>query len=60
MDANVLDLHRAEVKLARPPGILISAAGTAMIKSGDKEAVLALLLDDLRGHTGDEIERILP
>ena len=29
---DVLDLHRFEIKLARPPGVLIAAASTTMVK----------------------------
>ena len=50
MDADVFDLHRPKIELAGAPGILITAARTAMIEGRDEQAVLALVIDD-RGVT---------
>lgn len=60
VDPDVLHLHGAEVELAGAPGVLIAAAGTAVIESGDEKPVLALIADDLAGDAGDEVERIVP
>ena len=60
MDADVLDLHRPEIELARAPGIFVAAAGAAVIEGGDEQAVLAHVIDDRDGHARDQIERIVP
>ena len=44
VDADILDLHRAEIELAGAPGVLVAAAGAAMIERRDEEPVLALSL----------------
>ena len=36
MDADVLDLHGAEIELAGAPGVLVSAASAAMVEGGDE------------------------
>ncbi len=60
MDADVLDLHRTEIELARAPGILIAAARAAVIEGGNKQSVLAHVIDDSDGHARDEIKRVVP
>ena len=60
VDADVLDLHRLEIELAGAPGVLVAAAGAAMVEGGDEQPVLALLVDDRDGDAGDEVERVLP
>ena len=60
VDADVLDLHRLEVELAGAPGVLVAAAGAAVVEGRDEEAVLALLLDHRDGHARHEVERVLP
>ena len=60
VDADVLHLHGAEIELAGAPGVLISAASTAMIEGRHEEPVLALLVDHGGRHSRDEIERVLP
>ena len=37
VDADVLDLHRAEIELAGAPGVLIAAARAAMVEGGDEQ-----------------------
>ena len=44
VDADVLDLHRPEIELAGAPGVLVAAAGAAMVEGRDEQAVLALSL----------------
>ena len=44
VDADVLHLHGAEIELAGAPGVLVAAAGAAMVEGGDEQAVLALSL----------------
>ena len=60
VDADVLDLHAVEVELAGGPGILVAAAGTAVVERRDDEAVFALLLDDTPRDLGDEPKRVVP
>ena len=60
VDADVLDLHAVEIELAGGPGVFVTAAGAAMVKGGDDQAVLALLLDDAAGHLGGEPQRVVP
>ena len=60
VDADVLDLHRPEIELAGAPGVLVAAAGAAVIEGGDEQAVLALLVDHRGGHARDEVERVVP
>ena len=60
VDADVLHLHGAEIELAGAPGVLVAAAGAAVIEGGDEQAVLALLVDHADGDAGDEIERVVP
>ena len=60
VDADVLDLHGAEIELAGAPGVLVAAARAAVVEHGDEQPVLALLLDDRRGDARDEVERIVP
>ena len=60
VNADVLDLHRAEIELARAPGVLVAATGAAMVEGRDEEAVLTLLVDDRNRDPGDEVERIVP
>ena len=60
VDADVLDLHRAEIELAGAPGVFVSAAGAAVIERRDEQAVLALVVDHRRRHARDEIERVVP
>ena len=44
VDADVLDLHRPEIELAGAPGVLVAAAGAAVIEGRDEQPVLALSL----------------
>ncbi len=60
VDADVLHLHGAEIELSGAPGVLVAAAGAAMVEGGDEEAVLAAFLDDAGRDTGDEIESVVP
>ena len=60
VDADVLDLHRAEIELAGAPGVFVAAAGAAVIERRDEQAVLALVVDHRGGHARDEIERVVP
>ena len=60
VDADVLHLHGAEIELAGAPGVLVAAAGAAMVEGGDEEAVLALLVDDGGRDARDEVERVVP
>ena len=60
VDADVLDLHRLEVELASPPGVLVAAAGAAVVEGGDEQPVLALLGDHRGGDAGDEVEGVVP
>ena len=60
VDANVLHLHRTEIKLAGAPGVLIAAAGAAVIERRDEQTVFALIVDDGDGDARDEIERVVP
>ena len=36
VDANILDLHRAEIELSGAPGILVAAPGAAVVESGNE------------------------
>ena len=60
VDADVLHLHGAEIELAGAPGVLVAAAGAAVVEGGDEQAVLAHVVDDRDGDARDEIERIVP
>ncbi len=60
VDTDVLDLHGLEIELARAPGVFVAASGAAMIEGRNDQSVLTLLLDDLRRHAGNKIERIVP
>ena len=61
VDADVLDLHRLEIELARAPGVLVAAAGAAVVEGRDEQIVLAAgLLDHRDRHARDEIERVVP
>ena len=60
VDADVLHLHRAEIELSGAPGVLVAAAGAAMIEGGDEEPVLALLVDHRGRDARDEVERVVP
>ena len=60
VDADVLDLHGAEIELSGAPGVLVAAGRAAMVEDGDEQPVLALVLDDRRRDAGDEVERIVP
>ena len=61
MDADVLDLHRLEIELARPPRVLVAAAGAAVVERGDEQVVLAAgLLDHGNGHACHQIECVVP
>ncbi len=54
VDADVLDLHGGEVELPGAPGVLVAAAGAAVIEGGDEDPVLALLVDHPLGDRGDQ------
>ena len=60
VNADVLDLHRAEIELSGAPGIFVAAAGPAVIESRDEQAVLALGVDHRRRHARHEVERVVP
>ena len=60
VDADVLHLHGAEIELAGAPGVLVAAAGAAVIEGGDEQPVLAHVVDDRDGDARDEIERVVP
>ena len=60
VDADVLDLHGAEIELAGAPGVLVAAAGAAVVEGGDEQPVLALLVDHRDGDARDEVERVVP
>ena len=61
VDADVLDLHRLEIELARAPGVLVAAAGAAVVEGGDEQVVLATgLLDHRHRHARHEVERVVP
>ena len=60
VDADVLDLHGAEIELAGAPGVLVAAAGAAVIEGGDEQSVLAHVVDHRDGDARDEIERVVP
>ena len=61
VDADVLDLHRLEIELARAPGILVAAAGAAVVEGRDEEVVLAAgLLEHGDRHARDEVKRVVP
>ena len=60
VDAHVLDFHRPEIQLPRTPGVLVAAAGAAVIERRYEETIFALVRDDRRGYTSDEIERVVP
>ena len=61
VDADVLDLHRLEIELARTPGILVAAAGAAVVEGGDEQVVLAArLLEHRHRHARHEVERVVP
>ena len=56
----VLDLHRAEIELARAPGVLVAAGRAAVVEHRDVEIVLVVLVDVAGGDPGNQIERIVP
>ena len=60
VDPDVLDLHALEIELAGRPGVLVAAAGAAMIVGGDDEPILPLRLDNPARHLGDETDRVVP
>ena len=60
MDPDVADLHRLEIELAGAPGVLVAAAGAAVVEGGHEHAVLALLLDHPPRDLGDQRERVVP
>ncbi len=60
VDADVLHLHGPEIELAGAPGVLVAAAGAAVIEGRDEQSVLAHVVDDRDGDARDEIERVIP
>ena len=46
VNADVLDLHGPEIQLAGAPGVLVAAAGAAVVESRDEQPVLAHVVDD--------------
>ena len=60
VNADVLDLHGAEIELSRAPCIFIAAAGPAVIESRNVQAVFALGVDHRRRHARHEVERVVP
>ena len=60
MDADVLDLHRAEIELAGAPGVLVAAAGPAVIESGDEQRHPRPGRRQPGGHARHEVERVVP
>ena len=60
VDADVLDLHALEIELAGRPGVLVAAAGAAMVVGGDDQPIFALRLHDAPRHLGHETDRIVP
>ena len=54
VDPDVLDLHRLEIELAGAPGVLVAAAGAAMVEGRDEQPVVALLLDHPGGDLGHQ------
>ncbi len=49
-----------EIEFAGRPGVLVAAAGAAMIVGGDDQPVFALRLDHAPRHLGDQLDRIVP
>ena len=60
VNADVLDLHCAEIELSGAPCILVAAAGPAVIESRDEQAVFALCVDHRRRHARNKVERVVP
>ena len=60
VDADVLHLHGTEIELAGAPGVLIAAAGTAVIVGRDEQPILAHFVDHADGDARNQIERIVP
>ena len=60
VNADVLDLHCAEVELSRAPCIFVAAAGPAVIESRNVQAVLALGVDHRCRHARNKVERVVP
>ena len=60
VDPDVLDLHRLEIELAGAPGVLVAAAGPAMVEGRDEQPVVALLLDHPGGDLGHQRQGVVP